>query len=84
MEFCAIGKAGKYLIKTCDRLYDSVFAQMSETASMFNFIEARLRNMRKSVSDLSDSYVNNYDRITFSEVSLRFIDIAFSELRKRT
>lgn len=37
--------------------------------------------MRKNVSDLSDSYVSNYDRITFGEVSLRFIDIAFSELR---
>lgn len=69
MEIYAKGKAGRYLIRTVATLYGTVFAQMTETASMYFFIEAKFLKMRKSVSELSDSYVSNYGRITFNEVS---------------
>lgn len=68
VEIYAKGKAGRYLIRTVATLYETVFAQMMETTSMYFFIEAKFRKMRKSVSELSDSYVNNYGRITFNEV----------------
>lgn len=71
MEFYANGKAGRYLIRTAATLYETVFAQMIETASMYSFIEAKFRKMRKPVSELSDSYVNNYGRFTFNEVGLQ-------------
>lgn len=38
---------------------------------MYFFIEAKLRKMRKAVSELSESYVNNYGRFTFNEVRLQ-------------
>lgn len=71
VEFYAKGKAGRYLIRTVATLYETVFAQMTETASMYFFIEAKLRKMRKAVSELSESYVNNYGRFTFNEVRLQ-------------
>lgn len=52
---------------------------------MYFFIEAKFRKMRKSVSELSDSYVNNYGRATFNEVGLSTPHgwgIAFAELKK--
>lgn len=81
VEIYANGKAGRYLIRTPATLYETFFAQMMETAAMYSFIEAKFRKMRKTVDELSDSYVNNYGRLTFTEVSLQLQDIAFSELR---
>lgn len=70
MKFYAVGKAGKYLIQNPDPLYETVFNQMRETASMFDFIETKLRKMRKKTSDMSDSNMNNYAQRTFIEVGL--------------
>lgn len=81
MEFYAVGKAGKYRIRTPATLYGTFFDQMRETASMFNFIEAKFRNMRKNASDLSDSYVNNYGRFTFNEVGLQLMAFRSRKLR---
>lgn len=72
VEFYANGKAGRYLIRGPATLYETVFGQMMETAAMYSFIEAKFRKMRKTVSELSDSYVNNYGRFTFNEVGLHF------------
>ena len=80
VEFYANGKAGRYLVRTSATLYETLFAQMVETAAMYSFIEAKFRKMRKTVDELSDSYVNNYGLFTFTEVSLQLHDIAFSEL----
>lgn len=51
---------------------------------MYFFIEAKFRKMRKTVSELSDSYVSNYGRFTFNEVGLQlpWMGIAFAELMK--